>query len=182
MNTYFYVQNWSKYDEVCDLIYRLWWLFWSFVLCSAWPEITRVWILCDPSLRLNLIDGIKSRTWAEGGVWCGSWRSWEWGDAKASAPVTHSLTHSSHRLPDGRDPHTPLRATHTGMWHWCASRRQSRSKVARVSFSLTDALVCLSTFLRCKCETWLYTDGATSQTRQRSRNKHILSNAIWSGV
>lgn len=64
--------------------------------CSAGPEITRMRGLCDPSLRLNLIDGIKSRTRAEGGVWCGSWRSWEWGEAKASAPVTHSLTHSSH--------------------------------------------------------------------------------------
>lgn len=91
---------------MCVLIYSFTDPYGSFDLlyfCSAGPEITRMWGLCDPSLRLNLIDGIKSRTRAEGGVWCGSWRSWEWGEGK-SLGFSHSFTHSLVTSPSPSSP------------------------------------------------------------------------------
>lgn len=139
--------------------------------CSAGPEITRMWGLCDPSLRLNLIDGIKSRTRAEGGVWCGSWRSWEWGEAKASAPVTHSLTHSLITSPSrssspflmdgtptlrsglhiqGCDTGAHPAVSRAAKWHACHFHWQTRSSAYPRSSDANARHDCILMEPRCK--------------------------------
>lgn len=116
--------------------YRSWWLFWSFVLLLSrardYPHVGFMWPIL--AIKSNWWDKEPDVGWKRRLMWQLEIVRMRRGKSLGSShSFTHSLTHHipvSVILPlsDGRDPHTPLRATHTGMWHWCASRRQSRSK------------------------------------------------------